>query len=354
MKMKISRRRFTALMGTSLLVPSTNLFMTSSAFAQSAAQSALYEAAKKEGELTWYSAHYTSEGAERIGREFTARYPGVRVNVVRTTAQVAYQRLNQDIQSNTPNCDVFGSTDLGHYVHLKERKLLLKFVPSTAANLDTRFRDIDPDGFFHTTSASLISLLYNTDKVKNGQIPTKWTDLLDAKWKNQAAVGHPGSSGFVGTWAVQMRKLYGDKFFTKLAENRPQVGRSIIDPVTNVVSGERHIAAAPTSLGYLQASRGNPIAPSYPEEGAVLMILPSAIMANSRRPNASKLFMEYLQSPEAAVGAVNDFSLPLLPGVKQRDGVRPLADVKTIRPSVSEIVKGIPEVTELWRDAFGI
>lgn len=352
--MKLSRRRFTALMGTSLVVPTTTLFSTVPAFAQSAAQSALYEAAKKEGELTWYSAHYTSEMAERVGREFTAKYPGVRVNVVRTTAQVAFQRLNQDIQSNTPNCDVFGSTDVGHYVQLKERKLLLKFTPSTSADIDARFRDIDPDGFFYTTSATLISFLYNTDKVKDGQIPAKWTDLLDPKWKNQAAVGHPGSSGFVGTWAVQMRKLYGDKFFKQLAENRPQVGRSIIDPVTNVVSGERLIAAAPTSLGYLQASRGNPIGASYPEEGAILMILPSAILANSRRPNAAKLFIEYLHSPESAARSTGDFGLPLLPGHKVREGVKPLAEIKTIRPTISEVVKGIPEVTELWRDAFGI
>ena len=32
---------------------------------------ALEEAAKKEGELTWYVAHYTSEGAEELGADFT-------------------------------------------------------------------------------------------------------------------------------------------------------------------------------------------------------------------------------------------------------------------------------------------
>src|SRR4051812_28136614 len=52
---------------------------------------ALVEAAKKEGEITWHVAHYTSEGAEDLGRGFTEMY-GIKVNVVRTTAQVAYQR----------------------------------------------------------------------------------------------------------------------------------------------------------------------------------------------------------------------------------------------------------------------
>lgn len=348
--MTISRRGFSVLLGSSLLIPARALL----AAPMPAAHAALYEAAKKEGELTWYSAHYTSEQAERAGREFTLQYPGVKVNVVRTTAQVAYQRLSQDIQSNTANCDVFGSTDVGHYVQLKEKKLLMKYVPAAQAGIDARFRDIDPDGYFHTTSAALISLLYNTQKVKGAQIPRKWTDLMDPKWKGQAAVGHPGSSGYVGTWAVQMRKLYGDEFFKKLEMNKPQVGRSIIDPVTNVVSGERLIAAAPASLGYLQASRGNPIGVSYPEEGTVLMILPSAIMANSKHPNAAKLFMEYLQGPETAQRAVDDFGLALLPGVKTREGVPALADLKTIRPTIPEIVSGIPSVTEFWRDTFGI
>jgi iron(III) transport system substrate-binding protein len=348
--MTISRRGFTLLLGSSLLVPARSLL----AAPMPAAHAALYEAAKKEGELTWYSAHYTSEQAELAGREFTQQYPGVKVNVVRTTAQVAYQRLSQDIQSNTANCDVFGSTDVGHYVQLKERKLLMKYVPMAQAGMEARFRDLDPDGYYHTTSAALIALLYNTQKVKGDQIPRKWTDLLDPKWKSQAAVGHPGSSGYVGTWAVQMRKLYGDDFFRKLEKNKPQVGRSIIDPVTNVVSGERLIAAAPSSLGDLQASRGNPVGVSYPEEGAVLMILPSAIMANSKHPNAAKLFMEYLQGPETARRSVEDFGLPLLPGVKTRKGVPALADLKTIRPTIPEIVTGIPSVTEFWRDTFGI
>src|ERR1700730_8384557 len=79
---------------------------------------ALEEAAKKEGELTWYEAHYTSEGAEELGATFTKMY-GIKVNVVRTTAQVAYQRLTQDIKNNQANCDVFSSTDIGHFVRLE-------------------------------------------------------------------------------------------------------------------------------------------------------------------------------------------------------------------------------------------
>src|SRR5438045_3697026 len=113
---------------------------------------ALEEAAKKEGELTWYTSHYTSEGAEELGAVFNKMY-GIKVNVVRTTAQVAYQRLTQDIKNNQTNCDVFSSTDIGHYVRLKAEGRLDKYTPETAGKIVEAFRNIDPDGFYHTTSA---------------------------------------------------------------------------------------------------------------------------------------------------------------------------------------------------------
>src|SRR5262245_62160978 len=94
---------------------------------------ALAEAAKKEGELTWYVAHYTSEAAEELGAEFTRLY-GVKVNIMRTTAQVVYQRLLQDLKSNQIVCDVFSTTDVGHDVRLKAEGRVEKYIPETDSN----------------------------------------------------------------------------------------------------------------------------------------------------------------------------------------------------------------------------
>src|SRR6476469_10238436 len=93
---------------------------------------ALEAAAKPEGEITWYVAHYTSEGAEELGATFTKMY-GIKVNVVRTTAQVAYQRLTQDIKNGQTICDVFSSTDPGHYVRLAKEGRFEKYTPENAA-----------------------------------------------------------------------------------------------------------------------------------------------------------------------------------------------------------------------------
>jgi iron(III) transport system substrate-binding protein len=313
---------------------------------------ALEAGAKKEGELTWYVAHYTSEGAEDLGRGFT-EMTGVKVNVVRTTAQVAYQRLLQDLKNNQTICDVFSSTDVGHYVRLAAEGRFEKYMPETESKILPAFRNFDPAGFYHTTSAGLVVLTYNSTKVKAEEAPKKWQDLLDIKWKGKVSIGHPGFSGYVGTWVLTMKNLYSWSYFDKLEKNKPQIGRSINDTVTALNAGERQVAAGADGSTLFSASRGNPLAVSYPTDGSVLIIAPSAIMKGTKHPNAAKLFMEYLYSVEAAKINAKHFAIPLRPEVPSPPGAKPISELKTIRPTVAEIDKGVPEVIEQWRDTFG-
>jgi iron(III) transport system substrate-binding protein len=313
---------------------------------------ALEDAAKKEGEITWYVAHYTSEGAEELGATFTKMY-GVKVNVVRTTAQVAYQRLTQDIKNGQTNCDVFSSTDIGHYVRLKAQKQLVKYTPENEAKIAEPFRNIDPDGYFHTTSAGFVVISYNTSKVKPEDAPKKWTDLLDPKWKGKISTGHPAFSGYVGTWVLEMKLLYGWDYFKKLEKNKPQIGRSINDTVTALNAGEREVAAGADGSTMFSAGRGNPLSIVYPSDGAVLIIAPSAIVKGTKHPNAARLFMEYLDSIEASKIDVKHFTVPMRPEVPVGKGEKPVTEVKSVHPTVEQIAKGIPDAIEDWRDTFG-
>jgi iron(III) transport system substrate-binding protein len=347
--MPINRRHFHALAGSGLLMPWAD------SHAQ-AALTALHEAAKKEGELTWYTVPQTSEVAEKMGRTFTARYPGVKVNVVRTTAQVAFQRLNQDLKAGSANCDVFTSTDLAHYVDLKGRNLLMKYLPAAAARQDKRVQNMDADGYFHASSCFMMGLTYNTSKVKGAAIPASWTDLADPKWSGVAAMAHPAYSGAAGAWCIEMRKLYGDGFFKKLAANKAHIGRSTIDAVTTVISGECSVSAGPMSLAALQASKGNPIATLVPKEGPVLILSPSAILASTRRPNASKLFLEWMVgSDDTDRITIEEFGVPLRAGAKAAPGLPGLGDANPLlAPTPPQMVVQIPKVIELWKDAFGV
>ena len=315
----------------------------------------LYEAAKAGGEtVTWYVSQHTTETAEAIGRAFREKYPGVGVNVVRSTAQVAYQRLSQDLRAGVTQCDVFSSTDPSHAVELKKQGLLLHYVPENQARVIEAFRGGDPDGYYHTTQVGLVAITYNTKLVPESEAPRNWTDLLDPKWKGQVAVGHPGFSGRVGNWVVAMRKLYGWDYFEKLEKNKPQIGRSIVDTVTMLNAGERKVAAGSVNSTRPSIAKGNPIAIVYPTDGALLMEDPSAILKNSRNPNAAKLFMEFLLGVEKSQVVVEDAGESMRPEVKLPPDYPPLDRIKTFRIPLEEVAEGIPEVIEMWRDLFGI
>jgi iron(III) transport system substrate-binding protein len=320
----------------------------------SAHEKELYAAAKQEGSLTWYTAHSDDITAQALGRDFEAAYPGIKVSVVRTTAQVAFQRVSQEFRAGAMQVDVLSSTDIGHYVYLKEKKLLEKYVPENAARVLDIYKNYDPDGNYFVTSAGMMAIGYNTAKVATADAPKTWTELIDPKWKDKVTLGHPGFSGYVGTWVVTMRKLYGWQYFEKLAQLNPQIGRSANDTVTMLNAGERAVSAGPVGTTMQSAKKGNPLAMVYPSDGAVLIFAPSGIMKGVKHPQAARLFMEYLLSPEAAQIWVDNFAETLRPEVTPPAGTVAAKDVKTVTPSVAEIFKGIPEVIKQWRDTFGV
>src|SRR2546429_9577606 len=104
----------------------------------------LYELAKKEGEVTWYTAHTNDTTAQALGRDFEAAPPGVKANVVRTTAQVAYQRLTQEQKAGAMHVEVFSSTDIAPYAALKEKGLLEKYTPENGSKVIDVYKNYDP------------------------------------------------------------------------------------------------------------------------------------------------------------------------------------------------------------------
>src|SRR6267142_776471 len=286
---------------------------------------------------------------------FEKKYAGVKCNYVRTTAQVAYQRVSQDMKGGLAIASVISSTDTSHHGKMKKDGWLQPYRPKNLGEQIGAFKPYnDPDDQFVATAAGLVLINYNSSLVPDKDAPRKWTDLLDPKWKSKISIGHPSFSGYVGTWVVQMKKMYGWEYFKKLELNKPRIGRSINDTVTMLNAKESWVGAGPLATTLQSKDRGNPVAVAYPEDGAILMISPSSILKNAPAPNTARLFLEYLLSRDANEIMVNFRQDPVDVHVKPPPGGRSIADVKTVRPSYEEIDKGIPEVKELFRDTFGI
>jgi iron(III) transport system substrate-binding protein len=349
-EMTLSRRSLLALSGASSVAA---MLTMGQAIAQTASRQSLHQAARGEGPVTWYVAQYATELANAVARAYSSRYEGLQVNVVRTTATVGYQRLTQELRAGAPQCDVLSSTDVGHYIDLQKGNHLATYTPEAAAALLPQFRDIDPQKQFHVTSAGLIALVVNSNRMQGQTPPATWQDLTDPRWRGMVSTGHPGFSGYVAIWAALMQKLYGASYFERLNANRPQVGRSIQDTVTVVTSGERAVAAGPTNTAFDSGARGNPVKVLYPTDGTVLISAPSAVLRNARNPNAARLFLDFLMSVDVSRLVVQEWGETLHDGVATREGQAQLSAIKTISLSNDEQLALLPAVREKWRDIFG-
>lgn len=320
------------------------------------AETELYEAAKAEGGLIWYVSQTTTEFADGMCALFKERYEGVDCNVVRASGQVVFQRIQQELQAGALQADVMSTNDEGQMLYLKEQGALAQFAPENLEHMVPMLRKMaDPENYWITSGVSPLVIAYNTDLVSEEEAPKSWTDLHDPKWMNQIAIGHPGFSGSVGLWTVMIDDLYGWDFFEKLEKNKPQIGRSVVDGHNLVVSGERSVALAPLSLVESDANRrGLPIAPIFPEDGALLPPSATGVMEAAPHPNAARLFVNFLLGPEISEYFAADYRYPLREGVPLAEGMRPLDSYPTITVPVEESLKRVPEVQEKFRNTFGI
>ena len=82
---------------------------------------ALIEAAKKEGQVIYYTSTDLPV-AEKLAKAFEAKYPGIAVRVERTGAERVFQRIGQEYASNIHAVDVVNSSDAAHFIRLETRR----------------------------------------------------------------------------------------------------------------------------------------------------------------------------------------------------------------------------------------
>ena len=104
---------------------------------------ALIEAARKEGKVSYYSALELNV-AERLGKLFEAKYPGISVRVERSGAERIFQRIAQEQGSGINAVDVANSTDPAHYLDWKQKGWLAPYLPEDVAKLESRSKTTLP------------------------------------------------------------------------------------------------------------------------------------------------------------------------------------------------------------------
>jgi len=263
----------------------------------SAQDAALIEAAKKEGKVVWYTS-MALPSSTALADLFMKKYKGIEVEVHRTGSQRVLQRVMQEVSAGIKNADVIHTSDAGHFVLLKEKGLLMRYVPKGSESFPDGFKD--KAGFYYGMRATLSPIAYNPKIISEKEAPRTWKDLLDSKWRGKMVTAHPGYSGVIMTHVLALVNVYGWEYFRELAKNKLHLVQSANDPAGVVASGERPVGVNGTEYFYYKMMKqGNPIQIVYPKEGIPLIVSPTAIAKDAPHPNAAKLFTDFIFSKEA-------------------------------------------------------
>ena len=328
------------------------VMIVSSAAVAAAQDAALVEAAKKEGKVVWYTS-LILPSAEKVAKLFEAAYPGIRVDVNRTGSQRILQKILQEQQAGIKNADVVHTSDAGHFVLLKDKKLLLRYVPQGIDKFPAGFKD--KDGYYFGLRATVNVIAYNTKAVSAADAPKTWKDLLDPKWKGKLVTAHPGYSGVISTHVLALVNLFGWDYFKQLAQNKVMITQSAADPQTVVASGERAIAVNGGDYGaYQLKKKGAPIEIVYPKEGVPLVVSPTAIVTSAPHPNAAKLFTDFTFTREVQQAMADSEGLYTgHPEVKYPTDKPKMTDLKLLSVDPEELEKRNEEIKKRFVEFFG-
>ena len=95
-----------------------------------------------------------------------------------------------------------------------------------------------------------ISILYNTDIVKAGDMPKTLDDLLSPKWTGRITVPDPTRHTTTAQFLWNLQQFKGDKwldFVRALAKQNPLLVESLAPVTTTIIKGE-----APVGITYIK------------------------------------------------------------------------------------------------------
>jgi len=264
-----------------------------------AADAALIAAAKKEGEVNWYSTQIISQLVRPVAAAFEKKYPGIKVRATRANAtEVAVKILNES-RAGRVQSDLFDGTTT--VVPLKKEGFVLQWLPDAAKDYPADVKD--KEGYWIANNLFIITPGFNTTLVPRGSEPKTYQDLLNPKWRGKLAWnGFPTSSGlggFVGTVLTEMGREKGMAYLRELSkQNVANLRGSAREVLDQVIAGEYAVALQIFNHhAVISAKKGAPVdwIKMEPATGTLSVL---SIHKNAPHPNAAKLLVDFIISRE--------------------------------------------------------
>lgn len=257
-------------------------------------------------------------------------------------------------ERNLPRADLFWNSETANTIHLKEEGILepLSLPADLAGSIPGEYKD--PEGYWYGFAARARVFIVNTELVAAEDHPTSIMDIVDPRWKGQAAIVRP-VTGTTLTHVAALYEVWGEErtneFLAAIIENEcplpPGNGR-----VARLV-GEGRIPFGLTDTSDLRlvAEEGFPVTAVYPDQdGLGTLLIPNTVarVAGGPNPENARRLAEFLLSEEAESILAHHprGHIPLKPGVDRPDFVRVPGEFRTMEVDFEAVGRQVADRME--------
>jgi len=273
------------------------------------AQTVDVNAAKQDGKVIVYGAQ-VPQAMKPLHAAFEKKY-GISVDYWRGSSTQVSERALTEWRAGKPGFDVVEG-NRGVQLIMRDEGLFQKFIPPSSAKFPAKFKE--KDGMITPWRVLPISILYNTDMVKPGDLPKTFDDLLAPKWTNKITMPDPTRHTTTAQFLWNLNKFKGDKwldFVKALAKQKPLLVESLAPVTTTIIKGEAPVGI--TYIKYVKQYKG-PVSyvlmDKYLTDPNYMSLSAKAVHAN-----AAKLYLDFICSAEGQKLVAEEGEFVMYPGI---------------------------------------
>lgn len=275
-----------------LLVISVVVAVSGVARSQEGQDSKVLQAARKEGEIVWYTT-MSSDQSTAFMERFQRKYPFLRPSIVRIGGSALLNRILAEDKAGKHYADVVHGT--GEIVlPLIRLGLLAPYVSPESKMFPDDLKD--KKGFWTSVYVNSVVLGYNTNLTKGQAIPRTYAELLQPKWKGRKISvddSYPTFlQGLISVWGKDKAVDY----LKKLAGQDPVVVRGTTVRVQLAAAGEFPLVIGYANIVQYLAEKGAPL--DWVALEPAVVSVNTVMVAKGAHPNAARLFVDFTLSKE--------------------------------------------------------
>ncbi|MBI2985936.1 MAG: extracellular solute-binding protein [Deltaproteobacteria bacterium] len=312
------------------------------------AQDARLAKARDEKKVVVYNTT-TVPDMQRIVEGFHKKYPFLEVESFRSNGERLLQKISTEVRAGRYLADAYIISGLQLWL-LKDAGQLVPYPSPEREAVRKPFKD--DAGYWAGVYFNLEVIGVNTRLTQPREMPKRWEDLLDPRWKGRMAL-----EGEDIPWYASVLQILGEEramdFFRKLAKQQLQMrnGHTLISQL--LAAGE--VALTPTlrvQTAETLKQKGAPVEWSAIEPIAANPPVSLALAKNAPHPNSARLFIDFVLSREGQTVIRGLNRNPTRGDVEQP--VARAAKLKLFEMNWDGVVKNYGRYVKEFNDIFGV